>query len=182
MKKHMTKQPSNPGRATASFIARLAGGTVLTLAGLAGVANPAMAADWIWDVPAGVACTFQLRVENTGTNTVYKEFMDKQGNVVRTLSAGQGAQVTFKNPETGAALSLRPSGAVLHTTLNSDGTSTGFATGHTVLILFPTDYPAGPSTTLYVGRFSYTVDLKNVWTLDQKTSGKKVDICAALSS
>jgi len=29
--------------------------------------------------------------------------------------------------------------------------------GHNVLILFPSDVPAGPSTTLYVGRVVFTV-------------------------
>jgi hypothetical protein len=53
-------------------------------------------------------------------------------------------------------------------------------TGHHVLILFPTDVPAGPSTTLYQGRIVYTVDPDEVFTL-QEVSAQETDICAALS-
>jgi hypothetical protein len=50
-----------------------------------------------------------------------------------------------------------------------------------VLVLYPTDVPAGPSTTLYVGSVVYTVDLlTGVFTLNAH-SGRTTDICAALS-
>ena len=54
------------------------------------------------------------------------------------------------------------------------------ATGHNVLILFPSDVPAGPSTTLYVGRVVYTIGTDGVFTL-VSTRGTATDICAALS-
>ena len=53
-------------------------------------------------------------------------------------------------------------------------------TGHTILIMFPTDVPAGPSTTLYIGRVVFTVDPALVATI-VSTAGRRVDICAALS-
>ena len=53
-------------------------------------------------------------------------------------------------------------------------------TGHTVLIFLPSDVPAGPSTTLYLGRVVYTVDKDDKATL-QEVHGKTTDICAALS-
>jgi len=43
----------------------------------------------------------------------------------------------------------------------------------------PTDVPAGPSTTLYVGPLVISIDSANVYTL-QSFSGKETDICAAL--
>ena len=49
-----------------------------------------------------------------------------------------------------------------------------------MIILFPTDTPPGPSTTLYVGRVKYTVDVNFTFTLLQ-SSGNKTDVCAALS-
>jgi len=50
-----------------------------------------------------------------------------------------------------------------------------------VIILFPTDVPAGPSTTLYVGSVVYTVDrASGVFTV-KTHSGTTTDICAALS-
>jgi hypothetical protein len=63
---------------------------------------------------------------------------------------------------------------------NADGSRTVTLTGHNLLILFPTDVPPGPSTTLYVGRVVFTVDAGGVFTLES-TSGRATDICAALS-
>jgi hypothetical protein len=54
-------------------------------------------------------------------------------------------------------------------------------TGHLVLILFPTDVPAGPTTTLYVGRVVYRSDALSNFTL-LGTTGKATDICALLAS
>ncbi len=52
----------------------------------------------------------------------------------RELTAGRGRTLRFVNTASGADFEV----AAL--------------TGHNVLILFPTDVPAGPSTTLYVGQ------------------------------
>ena len=54
--------------------------------------------------------------------------------------------------------------------------------GHLVLIMFPSDVPAGPSTTLYVGRVVFDVDnATGVFTL-REARGNATDLCAALSS
>jgi hypothetical protein len=108
-------------------------------------------------------------------------FTDKNGNFVRALSAGTGSALTFTNLSTGNNLSSTSNGAVSQTTVNQDGLATVVLTGHNVLFLFPTDVPAGPSTTLYVGRVVFTVDTLGTFTL-QETSGISTDICAALSS
>ena len=133
-------------------------------------------------MPAGLACAaFDLRVEIwNNPNRVFKEFKDQNGNVVRMLTAGKGSTLGFTNLLTNEKLLLRPNGAVEHIALNADGSQTWTITGHNVLILFPTDVPAGPSTTLYVGRVVYTVDTTSgVFTL-QSVSGTSTDICAAL--
>jgi hypothetical protein len=109
-----------------------------------------------------------------------KEFTDQNGNVVRVLSAGKGSKLTFINLSTGATLSLKTGGSVNQFTFNPDGSQTVTGTGHNVIIFFPTDVPAGPSTILYQGRIVYTVDLNNVGTV-QEVSGEETDICAALS-
>jgi hypothetical protein len=154
---------------------------ILTLATVLGSGSPAIAADPdVIDLPAGLACPFALRVEIRGGNQVMKEFMDQNGNVVRMLSAGKGSALSFTNRSTGATFSLKANGSVTHTTFNPDGSSTVAITGHNVLILFPTDVPAGPSTTLHEGRVVYTVDTNEVFTV-QQVSGKTTDICAALS-
>ena len=62
---------------------------------------------------------------------------------------------------------------------NGDGTFTDVLTGHNILILFPTDIPAGPTTTLYVGRVVFTRDAFFNFTL-KSVSGQATDICGAL--
>ncbi|MGZ8744970.1 MAG: hypothetical protein ACXWXO_18795 [Nocardioides sp.] len=145
-------------------------------------AGSAAAADFTLDLPAGQACPgFDLRVEGTVGKRHVREFFDADGNIVRTITAGTGSALTFTNLSTYASLSLRSNGAVERTVLHADGTKTTTSTGHTVLILFPTDVPAGPTTTLIVGRTVYDVDANGVFTV-QSVSGRTQDICASLSS
>jgi hypothetical protein len=99
--------------------------------------------------------------------------------VVRTLAAGKGFDLKFTNVDSGDFIEFPSNGSVMRTTTNADGTLTVQATGHNVVIFFPTDVPAGPSTTLYVGRLVYTVDANGVFTL-QSSSGPTTDICAIL--
>jgi hypothetical protein len=154
---------------------------ILPLVTVLGSASPATAADSTTiELPAGLACDFGLRIDISGGNQVSKEFVDKNGNVIRLLSAGKGSVLSFTNLSTGATFSTKTGGSVTHTTVNPDGSSTVTTTGHNVIILFPTDVPAGPSTTLYLGRVVYTVDNNGVFTVRQ-VSGRTTDICAVLS-
>jgi len=154
---------------------------ILTLATVLGIRSPAIAADCpaTFCLEAGVACDFPLNVDVSGGNLVMKEFVDKNGNTVRLLTAGKGFTLVFTNVDTGATFSLESNGSVMRTTVNPDGSQTVASTGHDVLILFPTDVPAGPSTTLYVGRIVYTVDTSGVFTL-LEAQGQSTDICAIL--
>ena len=160
----------------------IAGATLVALG--SAVPSTAVAADYTLHFPAGVACeSFDLRVEGD-TNLkrpAVKEFYDKNGNLVRILSPGKGAAVTFTNVATTATLELAGNGAVQLTIPNADGSQTWAVMGHNVIIWFPTDVPAGPSTMLYVGRVVFTVDASGNWTLNS-TSGNSMDICAALSN
>ena len=133
-------------------------------------------------LPAGLACAdFDLTIEITPSDHyVIKEWTDEYGNPVRQITAGRGDDLEFINETTGATFSLMGNGSVSHTTVNPDGSKTVSTEGHNVLILFPSDFPPGPSTKQYVGRVVYTIDPYEVWTL-QKISGKTTDICAALS-
>ena len=145
------------------------------------VSVSAAASDVEFDLPAGQACAFPLHVVGTGDKRIMREFTDQNGNVVRLLSAGKGFTLTFTNVDTDESLTLQSNGSVERTTVNSDGTRTVVSTGHNVLILFPTDIPAGPSTALYVGQIVYTVvDASGVFTL-QSTSGRTTDLCALLA-
>ena len=152
-----------------------------TMACALGSSGLAAAADFTLDFPAGSACQFALRIEASGGNQIYREFLDKGDNVIRTLSAGTGSALTFTNLVTGATFSSQSNGSVARVINNPDGSSTWVTTGHNVLILFPTDTPPGPSTTLYVGRVVFTVDTSFNFNVQQQ-SGKATDICAALSA
>lgn len=136
--------------------------------------------DFSFDLPAGVACEgFDLRVEGWGSNQQYREFEDRDGNVVRSISAGTGSALTFTNLSTDATFSSKSNGSTTHQSFGSDATTTRM-TGHNVLILFPSDVPPGPSTTLYVGQIVFTVDSGGIFTL-QSARGNSTDICAALT-
>jgi len=165
-----------------SFSKRMsvAAAVALTTA-LAASADAALAAPFHDEFDPGVACTFGLAVDGVGGDKrVERTFVDADGNPVRMLSAGVGSQLTFTNLSNDATIALRANGAVQRTVFNADGSATVTSTGHNVLLLFPSDVPAGPSTTLYVGRVVFTVDANGVFTV-VSTSGTATDICAALS-
>jgi hypothetical protein len=165
-------------------IARLAGVAAGTIAALVGSGLSASAQDppdRVIDLLPGQGCAFALHIEVRGGTQVYREFTDRNGHVVRILMAGKGSSLLFQNADdaTAPSLTLKPNGSVTHIRLNPDGSSTWTTTGHNVLILFPTDVPAGPSTTLQVGRVVFTVDSNGVFTV-QERSGTTTDICAEL--
>jgi hypothetical protein len=154
---------------------------VAAITAMLGTAVPLSAVGATVNFPAGFACPFDLQVDIApSANRVYKEFTDKDGNLVRILTAGKGSALKFTNLGTGDTLSLKANGSVEKIALHPDGTQTWMTMGHNVLILFPSDVPAGPSTTLHVGRVVFTVDTGGVFTV-QSTSGNSMDICAALS-
>jgi hypothetical protein len=174
--KHKTMYGRHRGVLSVMIVALM-----LAFAGVLGSGGQAIA-DWSMDLPAGMACAdFDLRIETTGSwPQVYKEFKDRDGNVIRIFQAGKGWDFLFTNLSTGATFPLKGNGSVSHYSYNLDGTYTYVGTGHNVMIFFPTDVPPGPSTIQVLGRVVSTVDENNVWTL-QKLSGKQIDICEALT-
>jgi hypothetical protein len=111
-----------------------------------------------------------------------KTFFDKNGNPVRYLNAGKGNQFVFTNLTSGVTLSVKTGGSVEHITPNPNGTQTWVTSGHELIILFPTDTPPGPATTLYIGRLVFTLDpSSNTFLGIQSFTGKSIDICAALA-
>jgi hypothetical protein len=138
------------------------------------------AAAVVTEFPAGIACTFPLTVDGVDNRKVH-DFTDANGNDV-LLFTGLAGPVSFTNTETEASLTLQAKGAMWRLVTTPDGLTTTFtATGHFVLVLFPTDVPAGPSTTYYVGRVVFSIDnLTGVFTL-LETRGTATDLCAALS-
>ena len=130
--------------------------------------------------PAGLVCTFQLKVDVGAGDRHPKTFTDAAGNAMRIIDAGRGTPLVFTNTQNQHSMSTKANGSVSQTAVYADGTSRTVLTGHYVLFMFPTDMPAGPSTTLYTGRVVFTNDRSGVTTV-QEESGRKTDICAALS-
>ena len=78
-------------------------------------------------------------------------------------------------------MTSKANGSVISTTTTlADRSSTSVLTGHTVVIMFPTDVPAGPSTTLYTGRVEIDVDASGISTIVDE-AGRALDICAGLT-
>ena len=153
------------------------------MAAVPGYVSPAIAVsgppDVVYELPAGVACSgFDLRIEEWYGNRGIREI--KKNGVVRTISAGTGSALRYTNLNTGETLSSRSSGAVWIERKNPDGSTTNEFMGHLVLVLFPTDSPPGPSTTLYRGRVVVLIDTNGIYTVLSE-SGETTDICAALS-
>ena len=171
------------GRHCAAFASAAA--TTLVLA----TAAPAAAQDPTHDLTLepGVACAdFAVGLDVVGGKRNVREFTDKDGEVVRILVTGRAEAVVLTNLEEPEKSVTAPSrGAATRVTVNGDGTSTVTHTGNLVLFLFPTDDPAGPSTTLVQGRTVFTVapdpipdsDLLTV----QSITGRTTDLCAALA-
>ena len=108
--------------------------------------------------PAGQPAR-SLQVESPGPQ-VNKTFVGHDGSV-RLLSAGKGSDLVFKNLASGATYALGERSGEW-TRIDASGSTRITLTGHNVVIYFPTDVPAGPSTTLVVGREDIAVDLCGV--------------------
>jgi hypothetical protein len=133
-------------------------------------------------LPAGEACSFPLSwVESGGDKRTRTTFYDREGNPVRVQNTGPRVTITLTNIDTGKSITLDHGGGTVQETLHADGSVTDVLTGsQSVLSLFPTDVPAGPSTTIYYGRVVFEIAPDGTFTL-VSTSGRSVDACAALS-
>ncbi|MCW5633028.1 MAG: hypothetical protein KIT17_06790 [Rubrivivax sp.] len=138
--------------------------------------------DVVVDLPAGLACPgFDLRIEVRGAPQQNRLFTDRNGNPVCFISAGRGSALTFVNLFSGSSLSLQPNGSGTHTQFNADGTQTVAATGHNVIVMFPSDNPPGPTTVQYIGRVLFTISADGSFMFTfRQVSGTQLDICAAL--
>jgi hypothetical protein len=146
------------------------------IAALVAGASPAPAAeDFQITLPAGTACPgFAVSIAGSGGNSS----VNTVGNG-RTITTGTGSGLVFTNLVTQDTFSLKSNGAPGQSM--TDGESQIVTSeGHHVIILFATDTPPGPSTTLVVGRLVYTVDAAGNFVV-QSVHGKTTDICAELS-
>lgn len=155
---------------------------LVTFLTVSAISAPALSQSVI--LPKGQACAdFAVSLEIIPPpNRVDRTFYDRSGNPIRFLHAGAGNELVFTNLATGTTLTYKTGGSVEHITPNPDGTQTWDTTGHEGLILFPSDTPPGPSSTLYIGHLVFVVRPSNFELLGiQSFSGKAIDICAALA-
>ncbi|HEX5828810.1 MAG TPA: hypothetical protein VFY23_14895 [Candidatus Limnocylindrales bacterium] len=144
------------------------------------VVAPAAAADDPYVFPAGMACEFPLGYTGTDVGPDNSRDFYEDGTLVWSVVAGRGGTATLINMDTDARLTIGTTGAASRTRYHADGSSTSELTGGWILIMFPTDDPAGPSTTQVLGRIVYDTSSDWVTTL-RSVSGRQLDICAALS-
>jgi hypothetical protein len=166
---------------TQQILARLVR-TLVPVAVLLGMSTLTIAATIV--LPAGQGCPdFGVTIDLSGADhRVTKTFSDKNGNPVRFLAAGQGTQFVFTNSSTGVTLTVKTGGSVEHITPNADRTQTWVTSGHELVILFPSDTPPGPASTLYIGRLVFRLDPSSFTFLGiQSFTGRSIDICAALA-
>ena len=158
---------------------RLATATVLALAAMIVAAQPASAQQHDFELDPGVGCDFGLGLDNIEGPPLRREFTDRNGNTVRVF-AGKSGAVIYTNLETGESVSFQSRGTRLRETTDATtGTQLLEYSGHVGLILFPTDVPAGPSTTQISGSLVVTVE-DGVFTV-QEVQGQQIDICARLA-
>jgi hypothetical protein len=152
---------------------RFAAATALAAAVAVGTAQPA-SADQTFVLDPGVGCSFGLEIKLIGGN------LDRETiGSARVISAGSTGTLIIRNTDTGESVSFPSRGVGINTTTSADGTQTFRYGGQLLLVLFDTDVPAGPSTTLYTGRVVFTVTPDGITTL-QKSAGRQINVCAEL--
>jgi hypothetical protein len=139
--------------------------------------------DFSFDLPdptlgLGPACAgFDVRLSGTADKRATKQLPNGV-----LIEAGNGWDLTFTNLSNDKSVTLLSNGSVNKVSpINADGIQTFQSTGKNVLILFPTDDPEGPSSTLYTGRLVYTVDTETGVFTVQSSSGQTTDLCAAVA-
>jgi hypothetical protein len=143
--------------------------------------QPASAQEHDVVLPAGVGCEFTLGLDNIEGPPLRREFTDRNGNPV-SLFAGKSGAVIYTNVDTGESVSFRSRGTRLLVTTDEETNTQRFEySGNVGLVLFPTDVPAGPSTTQISGRLVFTVDPSGVFEV-QRVEGDQTDICALLAT
>lgn len=132
-----------------------------------------------FDIPAGLACSFELAgtpVANNETTTIFPA--DANGDVRQLITGTLKLQLT--NVGTGKSIVVDISGpgtVVLH----PDGSASEDLRGPGLVLFFPAANPAGPATYLFTGHTSLSFDPAGNLTLLSTTDNNPLDLCAALS-
>jgi hypothetical protein len=122
------------------------------------------------DVPAGVFCTFPVRLQISGkTKTIALP-----GG--RTIVTAPGEKAILTHLPDGKQITVTITGA-LHTTTLPDGGTENVATGGNILL----DPVAEPHFALAQGRFTFAFDKDGNLIRPRSGTGKLEDICALLA-
>jgi hypothetical protein len=156
--------------------------TIVTAA-IAGPAPPDGPPSEAVDFPVGVACAgFPLRVEVWSGSLNEHVLKDKNGFVQRVMFSGLGAAFRLTNLNSGKSLATRNNGASALVEFNpTDNSIKQTTNGHSLVVWFPTDVPAGPWTKLNSGKVVYSVSLGTGQGTLISMRGNATDVCAALS-
>ena len=153
------------------------------------VAKPPPRPDPLTTVLApGQGCPgFWLGVKEEGGTKDVRVVRDSSGTVIETVTTRTGVVVTYSNFGSKKKAKKAEKQVIINTprsvlTIRPEGTiERWIAEGSNGLVLFPTDIPAGPSTSHYEGKIEYTVDTTTgVFTLTSVNASKR-DICAELT-
>ncbi len=128
---------------------------------------------------AGLACHFPLTLEQWDNKTHTREFTDTHGNM-HSVSTGKGHDFRLTNNTNGKSTTQKSQGFEQHIVTYPNGSQKYTTNGALLLIMFPTDIPAGPSTTYYNGHTELFIAADGVGTLEP-THAHARDICAELS-
>jgi outer membrane lipoprotein-sorting protein len=131
------------------------------------------------------ACkNFDVSFSSTSGNQAIRLERLKDG-VFFTITAGSGTIITFnavdpKTKEILNSVTFDTKGSVTKTT-TINGLTTFQVTGFGTLLLFEGTDKDGPSTTVFNGKVTFTLDADGNQVGDVVNSGRTFDICAALS-
>jgi hypothetical protein len=132
-----------------------------------------------FDVPAGVACSFELAATPGSTNEYVKTYpADANGDVRELINGTLKEQLT--NVDTGKSIIVNVSGPSTQI-VHADGSADVTIEGSALVGFFAPFNPAGPATYIYTGHTVLSFDAVGHLTLVSTTDNEPFDVCAALS-
>jgi hypothetical protein len=131
-------------------------------------------------LPKGQACPgFDLHVVGTDGQAQILT-ISRAGETVREIEGGMGWNLTYTNVQTGKSVFFPSDYYLRDTVTHKNGMRTVTNVGSFAIIMFPTDVPAGPSTTQYKGLVVYSATPTNDFTI-LRTKAASTDVCAMLA-
>src|SRR5436190_12985359 len=132
-----------------------------------------------FDVPTGVACSFELAGTPVSNNQYIKTYpADANGDVRELINGNLTEQLT--NVGTGKSITVNVSGPSTQV-VHADGSADVTAGGSLIIGFFAPFNPRGPATFVYTGHTVISFSPIGLLTLVSTTDNDPLDVCAALS-